>query len=94
MPIDFETETLVLVKESPAHFPGRRPHLSTVYRWVFSGRLETIKVGARLYTSREAIRRFVSRCNAPGAVTAPPVSARRKREIEAAEGKLKAAGIC
>jgi hypothetical protein len=66
--IDMSAEDLILLKESPAHVPGRRPHIATVYRWAFSGQLETLKIGGRLYTSREAIGRFIDRCNGPAAV--------------------------
>lgn len=93
MAIDFQSETLVPVKQSPRDIPGR-PHISTVYRWVLRGDLETIKVGGRLFTSKEAIRRFINRCSNPGsAPAASEISSHRRQEIEAANRKLDAYGI-
>ncbi len=90
--IDVETESLVPIRNAAKHVPGFRPHLSVIYRWMQrpDGGLETVRVGGRVFTSKEAITRFVQRCNAPGAV-AP--SRRRRREIEAAERELTKLGI-
>lgn len=42
---------------------GTRPHIATVYRWIrrpVNGvQLETIRVGRRLITSKQAIHRFL-----------------------------------
>lgn len=59
------TEDLVPLAAASEHIPGR-PHINTVRRWANIGvqrgprvvRLETIPVGGRLFTSREAIERF------------------------------------
>ena len=64
--IDVHSENLVGLAEAglhlPAHADGKRIHPSTLYRWArtgFSGvRLETIRVGRRLCTSRQALQRF------------------------------------
>ena len=46
--------------------PGE-PHLVTIRRWVASGvrgtRLKTVKVGNRVYTTRDAIQQFVKDSN-------------------------------
>lgn len=90
MAIDVESESLIELKK--ARYPGRDPHVSTKYRHAFSGQLETIKVGGRLYTSKEAILRFVARCN-PAIPTELKQAGGRLREIEAANRKLDAIGI-
>ncbi|MBT8212805.1 MAG: DUF1580 domain-containing protein [Acidimicrobiia bacterium] len=47
----------------PTLLPGR-PGRATCYRWTLKGcngvRLEAIKIGRRLYTSHEALGRFVT----------------------------------
>lgn len=93
--IDIETERIIPIKDVPNHCPGC-PHMATVYRW--AGRrqepLETIKVGGRRYASIEAIERFIRRCTeGPGSTVEAPLSAKRRREIEAAERELEEVGI-
>lgn len=61
MTIDFKTETLIPLSKAGEELPGGR-HLSTVNRWwrrgVRSVRLETVMVGGKRYTTREALHRF------------------------------------
>jgi hypothetical protein len=56
-------------KMLPARRGGRRPHVSTLYRWATGGcrgvRLETLQVGGTLCTSREALQRFCDRLSEP-----------------------------
>lgn len=67
MTIDIETERTISLTEAAKSLPGR-PHVSTLWRWVREGRrgvrLETVAVGGRRFTSREALRRFVDRVSA------------------------------
>lgn len=83
--IDLETESLVAVSEVPRELP-RRVHVSSVWRWIKNGvrgvPLETILVGGRRYTSREALARFFE------ATTA--VSARDQSQMIKAVGKHRA----
>jgi hypothetical protein len=55
-------ETLIPIAEAARLVPGR-PHLATLHRWIARGcrgiRLESILVGGRRFTSREAIARFI-----------------------------------
>jgi len=90
MAIDFTTESVVPLNKAAQHYPGSRPHLSTVYRHALSGALETFKVGGKRYTSVEAIHRLVERCTNPNSPPAPPASSRRQREIDGANRKLDA----
>ncbi|MDB4367969.1 DUF1580 domain-containing protein [Mariniblastus sp.] len=78
---------------------GNRPHRSTVHRWRLRGargvKLETILVGGRRFTSREALLRFFD--DSTAAESGPPIGhqldSRRRREIEKAEAYLKSEGI-
>lgn len=82
------------------HIPGR-PNISTVFRWVQKGvkgvRLRALRVGARIFISRDAIGEFLDALNA-GTSQLPPVpAATREREkqsrIAAAERELTASGF-
>jgi hypothetical protein len=39
---------------------GHRPSRSTLWRWHLTGRLETRRIGGRLYASESAIRRMLA----------------------------------
>ncbi len=64
--IDPTTESLVSLTEAarllPARRGGKRPHVSSLYRWTKAGRrgvvLESIQVGGTRCTSKEALARF------------------------------------
>jgi hypothetical protein len=81
--IDVQSEAVLSLSEaSRAVCPGRPVHLSTLYRWIAPGvrgqRLEAVRVGGRTLTSKEALTRFLSRLNQPGAVPPPPNAAALK----------------
>jgi len=68
--IDVEHEKLMSLPDVAAMLPGRRRRklaLSTVWRWIKRGRkgvrLESIVIGARRYTSREAVLRWLAQLN-------------------------------
>ena len=93
--IDLHTEQLVPIGQVPSLLPsrpnGRRIHISAIYRWVQRGargrRLEAIQIGGTTYTSREALQRFaISRDAQP--VMLPVTTARRHRQIEAANNRI------
>ena len=91
MPIDIESERLVPLREVPSILPGR-VHISSVYRWIGrqNQRLESIRIGGRRYTSREALSRFVRVCSGePANVETISDAARRHSRAEA---ELDAAG--
>lgn len=65
--IDFDKEELISFKEASSLLPRngeKKVHVSTLFRWAGKGSggvvLETIHLGGRRYTSKEAIQRFVS----------------------------------
>jgi hypothetical protein len=59
-------EQLITMAEAARVTPGR-PHLSTLWRWATSGfrgqRLETVTVGGKRLTSKEAVMRFADATN-------------------------------
>ncbi|NLY00954.1 MAG: DUF1580 domain-containing protein [Rhodopirellula sp.] len=64
MCIDIDRERLLTLSAAAVSLP-HRPHSSTVSRWVQTGcrgiRLESVLLGGRRYTSKEALRRFIER---------------------------------
>ncbi|HEX3655113.1 MAG TPA: DUF1580 domain-containing protein [Pirellulales bacterium] len=69
MSIDIETEQVLTLTAATKLLPNRRggkkPHVSTLYRWALRGikgvQLETIPIGGSTCTSREALQRFFDR---------------------------------
>lgn len=96
--IDHETEGLIPITTAAKHFPTR-PSTATVWRWTLRGsrgrKLETLLIGGRRYTSRDAIDRFIRGDAEPPAATAAKSRTTRQRQaaIAAAEKELSAAGI-
>ncbi|MCX5658472.1 MAG: DUF1580 domain-containing protein [Planctomycetota bacterium] len=77
------------LKTLPRGHRQRRMHVSVVYRWAKRGlrgeRLETIRVGGSLCTSREALQRFFNRLSgSPSPVLPEPPASRRRQIAEAA----------
>jgi hypothetical protein len=75
MPIDVANENIFPLADLPEHLPtrhGKKKHRSLGFRWRKPGlrgvRLETIRVGGCLYTSREALQRFFERLSATDGV--------------------------
>ena len=70
--IDIEIESVLSLTEAATKLPhrraGRRPHVSTLYRWASRGlrgnHLETIQIGGTRCTSVEALQRFFDRLSA------------------------------
>ncbi len=111
--IDVANESVFPLGEAVAYYPrrnGRKPSFSTIWRHAARGsygcRLETVRLPSGLYTSREAIARFITALTAahaaeplppspaPSRRGRPPRSAdQRQRDIEHAEQRLTRAGI-
>jgi hypothetical protein len=91
--IDLSTETLVPWQQAAKHVPGQ-PHISTLHRWRLKGvkghRLETLSVGGRRFTSREAIDRFIVAGNSSDAPAAAPsfTATQRQKMSDAARATL------
>ena len=96
--IDLKTEAILSLKDSCDCFPGRgRLHISTVQRWRQVGvrgvRLETVRVGGKTFTTREAISRFISAQNQDADRPLTISMTQRQRQSDAAREALRAAGI-
>ena len=80
--IDFNAESCLTLVEAAKLVPGREGqgglHVSAIYRWVKRGvkgvHLETILIGGRMHTSREALQRFFESCSSE-----PTDSSRRRK---------------
>lgn len=82
MPIDISRERVVTFREAakdycPRRRHGRKPHISTFYRWARQG-LETIRVGGQLCTSVEALQRFFDRLSGSNNPNPPAAAAPRR----------------
>ena len=108
MPIDPQNERLLSLAEAARAVPpidGKRPHISTVWRWIRKGskgvRLSHARVGHRICTSEEALGRFfvdlAKADETPAPVTSKRPSKRtprsREQAIAKAEAVLAKAGI-
>ena len=105
--IDLAKEELITLKDIcqilPRRRRGRKPSFSTVWRWALYGlggvRLETLKCGGTLVTSREAVQRFFEQlsaldsCSQPDQQRARRTPAQRQRAVERAERELAKRGI-
>jgi hypothetical protein len=98
--IDVSTEQLLTLPEATrCGLLHDRTAVSTLWRWRKHGsrgvRLETVSIGGRVYTSREALLRFIGGTtaaadNQPAPLRSPKA---RERAIARAEKELEQAGI-
>lgn len=104
MSIDPESEEVLSLKQARKlrclRRDGRQPDLSQLYRWKQQGvrsgvKLETIEVGGRTCTTKEAVLRFIERCTAAASPepVVYPTARQRQRKVDSDERKLAAAGI-
>lgn len=95
--IDISTETLLLPGEAAKEVPGR-PHTSTIIRWMLKGvaggqTLDSVKIGGRRYTSREALQLFAERLSQPRGDQLTRSSVQRDHAVTNAADKLAAMGV-
>jgi hypothetical protein len=101
----FDEELLTLCEAAKAlpAVGGCRIHTSTLWRWSTKGvkgvRLETRRLGGRIFTSREALERFATALAEAGSphreghsMARARTSARRAKDVAAANAELDAAG--
>ena len=109
--IDLLRDEILTLADAARFLPplnGKRPHTSTLWRWVRRGigpdhiRLEHLRVGRRIVTSARALTAFaeaLARADAPPSAPAvrpqrrPPSGPRRAAAVDAAERRLSRAGI-
>ncbi|HUP80984.1 MAG TPA: DUF1580 domain-containing protein [Pirellula sp.] len=81
-------ETLLPLVQAVQEATGQRPHLSTVLRWGSRGsagiKLETVCLGGRKYSSKEAALRFVESVTEAKAGGTPATSTVTPRQSERA----------
>jgi hypothetical protein len=60
--LDLLTEDTLTLQEACKELPGN-PHVSTLWRWKQRGvggvKLETVRIGTKHFTSRQALTRFL-----------------------------------
>jgi len=97
MTIDYEAETIVSLGEACRSFPPDGISDATMARWIQRGvrgvKLETLMIGGRRFTSKEAICRFIAAQNADEQPAPAITPAQRRRQSEAARQALQEAGI-
>lgn len=104
MPIDYTTESIITLGEACRAFPPNGVSDATISRLIQKGlkikafgifvKLETVKIGGRRFTSKEAIVRFIAAQNASDVPAAPAITAtQRRRQSEAARLALQEIGL-
>ena len=88
--IDTAHETLIPVLAVRQIVPISVP---TLRRWTASGQLETVRAGAKVFTSKEAIQRFLQQGPQPSqALALPPTRKQQHRaaDVDATMARLRA----
>ncbi len=109
MAIDFQNEQLLSLTDAARAVPpidGKRPHVSTIWRWCRKGvrgiQLEYVRLGHRVCTSGQALARFAQRLAeadakprspSPSLRDTSPSECQQKKSIQRAEAELNRAGI-
>ncbi len=97
MSIDIESETVISLGAACREFPPNGRSNATMARYIQKGirgvKLETVKIGGRRYTSREAIARFITAQNAADAPQVAITPQQRRKQAEAARAELRKAGV-
>jgi hypothetical protein len=106
--IDLQNEQILTLSDASRLLPpsrrGRPVSFSCLWRWALRGiknhtgevvKLEVIKVGGRLLTSREALQRFAERLTpcVDGVAPAPPRTPAARNRAERAGNELAKIGI-
>ena len=104
--IDLTSETVVSLTDAAKALPkidGKRPHVTTIWRWAMRGlrgvRLAHGRLGNRVVTSVEALNRFsneLAALDAQEAKVRPSLQtkpAARRRQVQAAKRTLEDVGI-
>jgi len=96
MPIDVQSEVVLSLNDAAKVLPaidGKRPHISTLWRWCRKGlrgvHLEYARYGNRIVTSSAALSRFVNNLasadtclKTPAFTPAPKLKATEKRRAQ------------
>lgn len=92
--IDVNTESLVLFSAPRDYWPVQpTPHISQLHRWRLKGllsragvrvQIETLMIGGRRYTSKEAVSRYIAALNDGDVASFVPVTDPDRASQEAA----------
>lgn len=104
MTIDYTTETIITLGEACREFPPNGVSDATIARLIQKGlkikslgifiKLETVKIGGRRFTSKEAIARFIAAQNADNDPAAPVITpSQRRQQADAAQVELRKFGV-
>lgn len=97
MTIDPDIEDIITLGEACRLIPPQGIAPCTMARWIQRGVrgvvLETVIIGGRRLTSREALQRFFSAQNADQTPAPSITSSQRQRQSEAARRELEKMGI-
>ncbi len=103
MAIDYETETIITLGEACRAFPPNGVSDATMARWIQRGvkvkslgafvKLETLLIGGRRVTSREAISKFIAEQNAADVPVAAITPSQQRKQSEAARSELERMGV-
>ena len=88
--IDVLNDKLLTLQQATKRVPGK-PHVSTVFRWTANGKLDSVKVGGKRFTSVEAILRFIEKSTGQKLRSKP--TRQRRTQLANAERELQADGI-
>src|SRR5688572_21353962 len=81
--IDYSAESAISLTQATKIIPGR-PHISTLWRWSNSScrgvKLETFNVGARRFTTKEAVARFIAATTAAAQGESIPARTEKQRQ--------------
>jgi len=95
-PVRLTAASRVFADLMPEGRAGTKTHTSTWFRWAMNGcrgtRLETVRCGAALCTTREAVLRFFERLSNPTSAPTTATPAQRQKQIDKANTELAAAG--
>ena len=88
---DVATEQPISLAEAVDYLPkkpsGKKLSIATITRWIYNGhrkvKLQAVKMGDALYTSKESLRRFAERC------TTGKADVRSEAEISAETARAK-----
>ena len=96
--IDLKREKLLSLGDACRALPridGKRPHVSTMWRWCRKGvrgvHLEHVRLGHRICTSNEALSRFVNALAEVDSQAHPPSAPAKKPEPKRSEHHRKQA---
>jgi hypothetical protein len=91
-----DNEDILSLAEAAKSLPGR-PHLSTLVRWARGmkdgRRLATVKIGGRVYTSRESLQIFATPTNGPVAANGAEMSRNRQEALARVDRQLGKEGL-